>query len=193
MITEVRLGEKKMKRKTARDIIVESFRELAQKKTVDKITIQNIVDNCGYSSATFYRQFRDKYDLIAWAYSQDLEKILDKIDFAEKGWKECLLAAAFYYKEHREYLSNLLLHTSGYDAFVLNMTEINYSNFLRKVSKSSTGESMDEKMKMMIRIYVTGTVCFTCEWILGKYQADPEMLTEVYMLSIPEPIKKYLY
>ena len=34
-------------------------------KNVDnKITIQDIVDNCGYSPATFYRNFRDKYDLI---------------------------------------------------------------------------------------------------------------------------------
>jgi len=181
-----------MKRKTAKDILAESFRELAQRKSVDRITIKDIVDNCDYSSATFYRQFRDKYDLIAWAYSQDLEMILDKIDYEENGLRKCLLAAANYYCEHREYLKNLLLHTSGYDAFVLNMTEINYSSFLRKVDKASAGRTLDEKMRMLVRIYVNGTVCFTCEWILGKYEADPELLTEVYMLSIPETVKKYL-
>ncbi|MBE5925322.1 MAG: TetR/AcrR family transcriptional regulator [Lachnospiraceae bacterium] len=30
------------------------------------IFIKVITENCGYSSATFYRQFKDKYDLIAW-------------------------------------------------------------------------------------------------------------------------------
>ncbi len=177
-----------MKRKTSRDILVESFRELAATRPVDKITIQEIVDNCGYSSATFYRQFRDKYDLIAWAYSQDLEQILDRIGFDRPSWIECLVAAAQYYSDHRDYLANLLLHTSGYDSFVLNMTEINYSSLIRKV-----GASLDEKMKMIIRIYITGTVCFTCEWILGKYKADKEMLIDVYKLSIPEAMKKYLY
>ncbi|MBQ8973356.1 MAG: TetR/AcrR family transcriptional regulator, partial [Clostridia bacterium] len=55
-----------MKRKTAKDILADSFREIAQNKPVDKITIREIAQNCGYSSATFYRQFKDKYDLIVW-------------------------------------------------------------------------------------------------------------------------------
>ena len=37
--------------------------------------MKDIVNNCGYSSATFYRQYKDKYDLIAWAYTRDLELI----------------------------------------------------------------------------------------------------------------------
>ena len=57
-----------MKCKTAREILAESFREVAETKPIDKITIRDIVDNCGYSPATFYRQFSDKYDLIAWDY-----------------------------------------------------------------------------------------------------------------------------
>ena len=45
-----------MKRQTAREILVQSFHEIAQKKTVDKITVREITENCGYSLATFYRQ-----------------------------------------------------------------------------------------------------------------------------------------
>ena len=49
-----------MKRKTAKELLAESFRELAEQKSVDKITVREIAENCGYSPATFYRQFRDK-------------------------------------------------------------------------------------------------------------------------------------
>ena len=49
-----------MKRKTAKEILTASFQELAAGKSIDKITIQEIVDNCGYSPATFYRNFKDK-------------------------------------------------------------------------------------------------------------------------------------
>ena len=58
-----------MKRKTAKEILADSFRELAGTKAIDKITVKDITDNCGYSTATFYRQFTDKYDLIAWEYT----------------------------------------------------------------------------------------------------------------------------
>ena len=46
-----------MKRKTSKEILAESFREVAEKKNIDKITVKDITDNCGYSPATFYRQF----------------------------------------------------------------------------------------------------------------------------------------
>ena len=55
-----------MKRKTAKEMLVESFRELAEKKAVDKITVQDIIEACGFSKTTFYRSFKDKYDLMAW-------------------------------------------------------------------------------------------------------------------------------
>ena len=65
-----------MKRKTAREILAESFRELALSKPVDKITVPNIIENCGYSKTTFYRLFKDKYDLMAWDYAQRLQAIV---------------------------------------------------------------------------------------------------------------------
>lgn len=37
-----------MKSKTAKEILAESFREVAETKQIDKITIRDIVDNCGY-------------------------------------------------------------------------------------------------------------------------------------------------
>ena len=51
-----------MKRKTAKEILADSFHELAEDRQIDKITVREIAANCGYSSATFYRQFRDKYE-----------------------------------------------------------------------------------------------------------------------------------
>ncbi|MBQ4417411.1 MAG: TetR family transcriptional regulator, partial [Butyrivibrio sp.] len=40
-------------------------------REIDRITIRQITDNCDYSPATFYRHFKDKYDLIAWDYAQN--------------------------------------------------------------------------------------------------------------------------
>lgn len=79
-----------MKRKTAREILAESFRELAGSKPVDKITVPNIIENCGYSKTTFYRLFKDKYDLMAWDYTQKLEAIISQTESADYEWKQIL-------------------------------------------------------------------------------------------------------
>ncbi len=181
-----------MKRKTAKEILADSFRELAETKAIDKITIKEITDNCGYSSATFYRQFKDKYDLIAWAYTLDLERIIDQIEFDETSWKQTLIDAANYYSDHKEYLANLFLHTSGYDSFIHNMTEIHYNCLRKQILKSSHLEKLDEKTDMSIRVYVLGTVRLSCEWILGQYTADAMTLAEVYEISLPSLLYPYL-
>ena len=41
-----------MQRKTAKQILAESFREVAQTKSIDKITVRDNTENCGYSGAT---------------------------------------------------------------------------------------------------------------------------------------------
>ena len=181
-----------MKRKTAREIFAESFRELAENKSVDKITVREIADNCGYSSATFYRQFRDKYDLIAWDYSRRLEAIMLQIGVKECSWRQSLIDAANYFQEQKRYLANLFLHTSGLDSFICNMTEIHVSCLKEIVQRVSQTTRLDAKTEMYIRIYVLGTVHLTCEWILGNYSVSPKELAEVYENSLPEPLRQYL-
>jgi AcrR family transcriptional regulator len=68
-----------MKRQSAKELLAASFRELAEKKAIDKITVREIAENCGYSPATFYRQFRDKYDLIAWDYTRDMAALMARL------------------------------------------------------------------------------------------------------------------
>lgn len=115
-----------MKRKTAKEILTESFRELAENKSIDKITIQEIVDNCGYSPATFYRIFGDKYDLIAWDHTRGVAEIMDRIGDAY-AWKQSLVDGARWFYAEKDYLANLFQHTTGHDSFVRYMTEINCS------------------------------------------------------------------
>ncbi len=107
-----------MKRKTAKQILAESFRELAKEKNIDKITVKDITENCGYSTATFYRQFKDKYDLIAWAYTWGVTSIMDRIDDDGYEWRKTLLEGAHQLQTEKDLITNLLLHTSGHDSFV---------------------------------------------------------------------------
>ena len=182
-----------MKRKTAKELLAESFRELAEQKPIDKITVQEIVDNAGYSPATFYRQFKDKYDLIAWDYSRRLEEIMSRIASGEYLWRQTLAYAADQFQEQKEYLANLFLHTSGMDSFFINMTEINFRHLRACVLANAGTETLEENIEMSIRLYVLGTVSLTCEWILGRWQAEPQVLAEVYETSLPSLLRPYLF
>ena len=181
-----------MRRKTAKELLAESFRQLAEKKSIDRITIREIAENSGYSQATFYRQFHDKYDLIAWDYTRRLEEIMSQITGDAYSWQKALHDAAEYFHAQKKYLANLFLHTSGLDSFISYMREINFRTLKQTVLRITGSEETDEQITMYIRIYVLGTVQLTCEWILGQYHVSPEQLAEIYDRALPEPIAPYL-
>lgn len=181
-----------MKRKTTKEILAESFRELAADRAIDKITVQEIVSNCAYSSATFYRHFKDKYDLIAWDYAQKAAEIMDRLNEKDYLWGQVLLDWAAYFQQEKEYLMNLLLHTSGHDAFIRYMTEINTDAFTNYLQSHSGRNELDEKTSMLIRAYCLGSVCLTCEWISGKYNASVSDLAAIYENAMPLTLQEML-
>ncbi|OON85167.1 hypothetical protein BXO88_13480, partial [Oribacterium sp. C9] len=174
------------------EILTASFQELAAVKSIDKITIQDIVDNCGYSPATFYRHFKDKYDLIAWEHTRAVAAIMDQTSSNDYKWKQTLYDAACLYKNNKEYLVNLLQNTSGHDSFLRYMTEINYAALEKYILSVNGNKKLTHEEMMYAKIYCHGFVGLACEWILGQINTTLEEIAEVYEYSIPEPLKKYL-
>lgn len=181
-----------MKRKTAKEILAESFRELAEQKPVDKITVPDIVQNCAYSKTTFYRLFQDKYDLMAWDYTRRQQEIMDQMENPDYEWKATLLDGALLFQEQRDYLKNLLLHTAGYESFSKYMKQRHFDILKKCVLDASGEETLDVKTEMYVRTYCQGTVELICDWIMGVYDAGPEALAEVFENCLPQPLHKYL-
>ena len=53
-------------------LIAESFKELAKKQPIEKITIKEITDRAGVIRPTFYNHFQDKYELLEWIINTEL-------------------------------------------------------------------------------------------------------------------------
>lgn len=53
-------------------LLAESFKELALKHPIEKITIKEITDRAGVIRPTFYNHFQDKYELLEWIISTEL-------------------------------------------------------------------------------------------------------------------------
>ena len=72
------------------------------------------------------------------------------------------------------------------------MANINYGELEKHILSVSGKHTLDEKTAMLIRTYCLGTVCLSCEWILGKYRATPEELAETYENSLPSALRKLI-
>lgn len=182
-----------MKKKTTKQILAESFLELAETKRIDKITITDITNNCGMSQPTFYNHFKDKYDLIVWIHLISSEQVMSKIGVNGYMWRDTLFDGAKGFYENRDFVLNALKHTSGQDSFIENLRRINTDLLTTEVRKKLMTEHIPDEISGMIKIYVYGTVQYLLEWLLSKPLLSPEQVAELWEMSLPEPLKQYLY
>ena len=67
-----------IERLTAKDLLSQSLKELTKEKSIDKITVKEITDNCGFSVRTFYNNFQNIPELILWCYQEKLKRVFVK-------------------------------------------------------------------------------------------------------------------
>ncbi|MDO4888729.1 MAG: TetR family transcriptional regulator [Actinomycetaceae bacterium] len=169
-----------------------SLRVLAAHRGVDKITVGEIAAGAGRSPATFYRHFRDKYDLAAWDYARDGGAIMANVGDGEYPWSRTLLDGAAYFHRHRAYLRNLLTHTSGRDSFVCHMMATNIALLRDCVTDAVGTDRLGPEMLICIKIYCYGTVQLVCDWIMESIHCTPEQLAQAMEVALPGPLHRVL-
>ena len=182
-----------MKRKTTKEILAESFLELAENKRIDKIRVSDITSNCGMTAPTFYNHFKDKYDLIVWIQVCSSKAVMSKIGKDGYVWKDTLLDGAKAFYMYRDFILNALKHTSGQDSFVENVRRINIDLLTTEIRKKLMTEHIPDEITGMIKVYVFGTVQHMLEWLLSDMHLSPEQVAKIWEASLPQPLKQYLY
>lgn len=61
-----------------KSMITGAFMEVSKTKSVDKITVKDLVEACHISCQTFYYHFQDILEVIEWSIQQVFEEILER-------------------------------------------------------------------------------------------------------------------
>ena len=76
-----------------------SFMKLLNQTTLDKITIKDIVDECGVNRNTFYYHFQDVYDLMDWIFIIEAKQVIDENKHTIIGSKASTVSKLFVGKQ----------------------------------------------------------------------------------------------
>lgn len=97
-------------RQTTKEALAETLAALLEKRSIDKITVKDIVAECGVNRQTFYYHFRDIYDLMEWALASSIDKYAGQNLSEDMDWQGKIKLLFHYFYLHRA----VVLH--GYDA-----------------------------------------------------------------------------
>ena len=90
--------------------LAESLKKFMRQKPFSKITVTEIVADCGVNRKTFYYHFEDIYALLRWIFEQEAVSMLERFDLIE-DYEDAMKFVAGYIDE------NIDLLRSAYDAF----------------------------------------------------------------------------
>ncbi len=74
--------------------IIQSFMKLLNEMPFDKITVKDIVDDCGINRNTFYYNFQDIYALVDEILQNEINKIVEKHKKPYLSWRDGLIYTA---------------------------------------------------------------------------------------------------
>ena len=95
LITDARETEKRPEKMKYQ--LADALKQCMSKMPVEKITVKEIVEECGTTRQTFYRNFKDKYDLINWYFDKILLESFEHMGEGRTVYEG--LVNKFYYIE----------------------------------------------------------------------------------------------
>ncbi|MCI2059096.1 MAG: TetR/AcrR family transcriptional regulator C-terminal domain-containing protein [Oscillibacter sp.] len=90
---------------TTKRALADSFEKLLSKRSFDKITVKDIVEDCGVNRQTFYYHFHDIYDLIEWIF-QDAADNVDSESLDYDDWTSGLESLLKFLQDNRMLILN---------------------------------------------------------------------------------------
>ena len=167
--------------------LAQAMKECMKTTTVENITVKQIVETCGVSRQTFYRNFIDKYDLINWYFDRLLEESFNEMGSGET-LRDGLIKKFKYIRQERVFFqaafkvdeqNNLKEHD-----FIM------IFEFYCKLIREKTGNLPDKKTRKLLEMYCQSSIYMTVQWVLKGMKESEEELAELMIEAMPAHLEK---
>lgn len=175
---------------STKSVLADSLMELAKHKPLDKITIQNIVDNCGAGRQTFYNHFKDKYDLINWIYKTNAHRIWTTyID--HEPWNKVLSRIMDHMKENKVFYFRAI-SVEGQNSFFEYLFESIQNSCIRLIKKNLNMNTLSYETLFTIDFYCYGSVNMVKQWAESGMKESTKLFATNICHNMPEDLKKLI-
>lgn len=168
--------------------IVDAFNRLIADRRFDQITAVEIAAEAGVSKATFYRYFKDKYDVM----NRNYQVLLDQNALAEgcRGYRD------LYRKLFAAGTSELAPIRGAFQSMGVNSLEnyvFGYSReFVVRVTKlNREGRGLTPAEDLQLDVFCYGVSKMYRKWIYGEYRVDVGEAADKLFEMMPESLRGY--
>lgn len=154
-----------------------SLKNVLRQKPLNKITINDLAEDCGINRMTFYYHFKDIYDLVEWVCLEDATQALadnKHYDTWEQGFAQIFYAV----KENKPFVMNVYRCVSREQA----------ERYLKPLVDKLIMDVVEEKSQNMVvrqedkdfiaKVYSYIFVGLMLDWIAADMEGEPELIVD---------------
>ena len=159
----------------------------------DRVTTQDIIDECGISRKTFYYHFRDKYDAVNWIFETEILDDIVNVTTLDT-WEEGSYKLCHYIAANREFYTNVV-NASGQNCFVsflYTMTERQVSLLLDEACRRTMTHLSEEDRKFLIDFYYNAFIGVFLAWIKDGFKDSPERIVHRWICVVDKSLEHYV-
>ena len=171
--------------------LAQSFRNLLSRRTLDKITVKDIVEDCGVNRQTFYYHFHDVYDLLEWIFEDMMESMTaEELDYDD--WAQGLDRIVALMLGERRLILNAY-HSISHEAV---------SQFIKRwlrpfiaaiVDREAGGMDIAAKDRdFVVDLFTLGATGFVTEWVEEQMAESHLVNMEKFKIALDGSLESVL-
>ena len=159
-----------------------AMKKCMERMPVEKVTVKEIVEECGTTRQTFYRHFLDKYDLINWYFDKILSESFKHMGTGETVYES--LVRKFRFIEHERLFFDAAFRYDDQNS----LRDHDYRKihaFYTNMIESRTKEPLSSELNFILEMYCRGSVYMTTRWVSGEIEYTPEEMAKCLVEAMP--------
>lgn len=171
--------------KFTKKAILESFIKMLNEKPMDKITVKDIIEDCGINRSTFYYHFENVYDCLVCVLNEEAARLTEKhLEYSE--WLDGIIEAMSFAMENRRAIFHIYksvnrdeLENYFYTIFdtVLNkIVEQNINTFVDGLNVTK------KEIELIVNLYKYGITGHVFKWL--KDGMPGELIDDIRILGV---------
>lgn len=180
-----------IKRSNTKQLLADSLFDLAASKSINKIHVRDITENCEISYPMFYYYYKDMDDLINSIFREDFEKrLVNEPDQMDYLWLLDQLADLIHDKY--DFYLNVLQNTYGVNSLYNYSAQYVLEYIDSRICHQFPDSRIPAHLNMMLEFHILGIRTKTCDMIIGGPLKPADYIISAFTDALPSDLKPYL-
>ena len=153
------------------------MKKLLLEKPLNKITINDITEDCGVNRMTFYYHFKDSDDLVDWILTEDAVKAMEGRQSFDT-WTEAFLEILHQIRDNKTLVLNVYrsVGREQVEQYLYKLLDPMLKEFADRECRDITVQ--DDDKQFVVDFYKYALVGVVLEWIRRDMKNDPKQMVE---------------